>query len=270
MFCQKCGKEVSGSNGYCPNCGAKIEKDTDTRQINDRVLQKLSTIPKRYYLAILCQIISIFLVGSSMFQVSAKMFTSYTYKITLFEGKDMWKALFIFGYLATVLSMAPPIFVNWSWKRWNFIPGIVMPIAALIWMFSAFIMALNRVDLGAYMELADALDISATLTANAWIFMLSSVGGAAFSYLSMKELMHENNVGKRIQPNQKTKAKLVGVASVPMEKARNGRDIQLTFELMDGSKLTLFEKSEYQAQLGDEGILTWNDDMVVFFEKEDM
>lgn len=269
VYCAKCGKEISDSNGYCPYCGTKSGKAIDSQQITSQVMQRLSTVSPKYYLAMLCQMISIFLIGSSMFQISAELFTSYTYEMTMFEGKETWKILFIIGYLVAALAMTPPIFVAGRWKHWNFVPGMVVPIFALIWMFSVLVVSLNSVDLGAYKEFADALDISASLTANAWFFMLISAGGAAFSYLSMNELMHNSNAGKRIQPNRKAKARVVGVASVPMWKVKNGRNIQLTFEMVDGSKLTLFEKSEYQAQLGDEGVLTWNDDMVVFFERED-
>ena len=274
MYCSKCGKEVKNTDGYCPNCGAKIGSSgmglnlsADTRDFVHQVLKKLKAAPKIYYASILLLILCAFLIGNSMFQVSYKLFTAYSYEMTMFESKESWETVFILGYAAAILVLLYPMLLEKEWKTWQFIPGIVVPGTSLIWFFAVLIKAASGTDLGAYSDFADALNFSAGLTPNAILFLLASIGAAAMTYLSRNAVMNIGNTEKAIEPNQCAKAKVVGVTMLPPDKVKDGRDVRMTFELKNGEKLHLLEKSEYQATLGDEGTLTWNGGIVVFFEK---
>lgn len=143
----------------------------------------------------------------------------------------------------------------------------MMPIASLSWFFVILIKATSEVDLGAYSGFADALNFSAGLTTNGILFLLVSIGTIVMTFKARDEILNAGKLDRTIEPNQNAKAKVVGVAILPPDEVKDGRDVCLTFKLADGREINLFEKSEYQANLGDEGNLTWNGGIVVFFEK---
>lgn len=73
---------------------------------------------------------------------------------------------------------------------------------------------------------------------------------------------------EKITENHTQGAKALAKESVASEKVKNGRNVHIIFKLDDGKMIRLFDKSENMIEVGDEGVLTWCGDLVVFFDKE--
>ncbi|MGM9640152.1 MAG: hypothetical protein ACI3V3_02160 [Faecousia sp.] len=194
MFCKNCGKELQDGECYCSKCGTEagsVRKGVDMTGLlikghdmcsncHDR-LNAMGSPGKKivYFVCFFIQVISIFLIGKEMFEVSASYDSFgisgnlFSAGFTLFEDKSILKSLFSVSYAVAALAMLLPLLSKKKWQKSNFLPGICMSAASLVWFFIVLLQARSEAGSG-YEEYAKYIDISAKLTTNAWVFLLVS------------------------------------------------------------------------------------------------
>lgn len=194
MYCTNCGKEIQDKEHYCGACGTKVTDNNTNGNVCDSG-KPANTVPAKVsattvvdkimhagenkismILACIFPIISVLLLGETMFGISFEVFGyTDTLNFTMFEDADFLKTLFYIGYIAAFGIIIAPAFKDGKWKEWNFIPGMIIPIASGIVFAITIIHAKDQIASGQYASIVKAIDLQVRISQNGWIFLATSI-----------------------------------------------------------------------------------------------
>lgn len=190
MFCPVCGNRLQENESFCSKCGAKIDASQSSEYVNvgqkilknfRNSLKAIQQIRLSYFGGIVLLFIGVFLLGSEKLQISYSRLGIISRSFTMFEDHDTWRTVFTLGYLAAVIAILLPLFTAKPWCKWNFLPGILIPLAAPAYVLVGLFQTWSK-----YREYAGADGLSIALTSNGWIFLLSSLVAALLAYCTSK------------------------------------------------------------------------------------
>lgn len=201
MFCSKCGKELKGSDSFCPNCGAKVgggRREINIGKVGEKLrsmipsgsalsqnrLNALGSMKPWFFAAIALLILCCVLIGKNMLSVEVEvLFYSETLEIGLFEDRKGLNVIAVIGYILAVGVMLLPVLENDDWKKIHLLPALIMPVLGLAWFG---ITAMSGGEILA--EYEDYADISVGVTTSGWFFLITSVLTVIAAVKNYKEI----------------------------------------------------------------------------------
>lgn len=196
MYCVKCGKEIPDDAQFCSECGTKVgggkrgydfsgidlsglKKVVEAKQLKEikRGMEIVESCKWFFFASIIGLIISLFFLGTEMFEVTIEAFWTHTETFTMFEGKDFLKVLFIFGYIAAAVILIFPLITGKDWELGNFYLALGVPVLAVLVLLFVMISAKNGM---AGNELLEAVDAKVKVSANGWLFIIINALTACF------------------------------------------------------------------------------------------
>ncbi len=188
MYCKNCGKELDGGE-YCPNCAAKVNKDSFAGAISR--VEKMGKGAKWYLLSLALLIVGAVMINMAMFDVSFKIFETYNLEITVFEGQTVIQVLFVAAYVAAMAIIVIPVLLGKNLKQGYFNAGKWLPIVAMAWVIYVYFNVRNIVLPEEYMELLEMVKLTVKFKANTWLFLGLSFLTCMSNYVAGYECAYE-------------------------------------------------------------------------------
>lgn len=208
MFCVKCGKELPDDAQFCSGCGTKVGGEKRTVEIPkldigalkekaekrktkglEEGMKILESCKWFFFGGIVALIVAMFFLGAEMFEVNYQLLWSdRTETFTMFNDRNFFKVLFIFGYLLAAGMLLYPLFAGKIWKLDHFYLALGMPVLSILVLIFVMIAAKNKMADDSLMQ---AVDAAVTLSTSGWLFIiinLLAVGLLVKANLSIAEV----------------------------------------------------------------------------------
>ncbi len=206
MFCANCGKELQGSGEFCSHCGSRVGAGQPSPAAPVRLgnmlpgMKILKGNELMFFFSVILLLISVFLIGEKMFKVSYTFIVTNTMEFSLFEEKDFLKMLFIVGYIGSAVIVLMPLFKGRDWERAHFAPGVVMQLLSAILFLITLFGAKGKMN---SKDILQAVDASFALTANAWVFIVVTVGGMILSCKACSDVIFTQAYRNRLEMDKR-------------------------------------------------------------------
>lgn len=199
MYCSKCGKQIADDVKFCSYCGSSVNGQTgaSVKTSSNQVASLLQEKKWTLWGAVLGCIVSLFLLGAEMFEITYTAFWSNTESFTMFGDKAFFKFLFIVGYIVAAGVMVLPMIREEEWTDWNFWPAVGLPVVSLIVLFFVIIVMKSKVSSD---ELMEAIKATVKVSTKGWVFILSNIATCVLAFKAgsdigeMQEAAHKAEV----------------------------------------------------------------------------
>lgn len=188
MYCQKCGKELEEGVRFCSACGTKAGSTgtaglsldmSGARSALTGVLGRVKALGNAgstYCVGLVTLIWSLFLLNKAMITITYSIFGTNELEITMFDGVEFLRTCFYIAYVAAIAGLLLPLFTGKGWKSQHFWLGMLVPLAATLWLLIARVSAPSILEDRVGSELLSYVDTEIGLTGVAWLFLILSVG----------------------------------------------------------------------------------------------
>lgn len=196
MFCMKCGNKLADGDLFCSSCGTKVGETgakpantvIDWNGLKNKVnpegitggFRAVEDCKWMYIGAILTLLVSLFMLGSEMIQVSYQaLWVEDTIKLSMFEDREFLKTLFVLGYIAAIVALLLPPVLKRSWENGFFFVAVGVSALAVFVLLCVMLGAKNEISEN---YLTQAVDAKAALTGNGWLFILFNAASVILTF----------------------------------------------------------------------------------------